>query len=138
MRYAYGDWAYYGRNRTGFAGGVAALLWPTRAGLGRRELEGPATPDGVRSAVAVVIEELHTLEVAAGRSRALQRRLDGLFTQAAATRRLNRWYDLAFVHHPGTYHLFRNSNMRVARWLEELGVTVRGPALWSSWRVTRP
>gem|GEM_PF-2817817 len=111
---------------------------PTRAGLGRRELSAPATRDGVRSVVAVGIEEVHPLEVAAWRSRALQRRLDGLFTQAAGTRRLNRWYDLVFVHHPDTYHLLRNSNMRVARWLEELGVAVRGPALWSSWRVIRP
>ncbi|MEF8793109.1 hypothetical protein [Thiohalorhabdus sp.] len=135
VRYAYGDWAYYGCNRTGFGRAAAALLWPTRAGLGRRELAGPAAPEGVRSAVNVPIQALHTVVVARKRSAALQGRLDRVFWEADSTRHLNRWYDLVFVPHPDTYHLFRNSNRRVAAWLKELGVAVRGPAIWSSWRV---
>lgn len=138
VRYSYGDWAYYGRNRTGAGRGLAALLWRTPAALGRRELSGPATATGVRRAVRVVIEDLHALEVAGERSEGLQRRLDARFAEHSRTRRFNRWYDLAFVRLPDSYSLAHNSNTRVGVWLEELGVAVRGRPFWSSWRVERP
>jgi hypothetical protein len=34
--------------------------------------------------------------------------------------------------------MFSNSNQRTAAWLRELGVAVRGAALWSRWRVEGP
>lgn len=134
VRYAYGDWDYYARNRTGLWQGARAVLWPTRAGLGRRELAGPATEAGVRRAVAVGIREVITLSVEADRVAALRRELDALFRERGERRRENRRYDLAFVPHPQAYSLASNSNGRVARWLEELDVEVSGWPLWSRWR----
>jgi hypothetical protein len=135
VRYAYGDWAYYGRNRTGVLRGMAALLWPTPAALARRELAGPASRAGVRRAVQVGIEAIHVLPVAGDRARALRQRLDARFAEYGDSRRDNPWYDLTFVRLPERYWMFSNSNQRTAAWLGELGVEVRGAALWSRWRV---
>jgi hypothetical protein len=41
VRYAYGDWDWYAQGTTGAIEGSAAVLWPTRAALGRRRLPGP-------------------------------------------------------------------------------------------------
>jgi hypothetical protein len=73
-----------------------------------------------------------------GAIRALRRRLDARFARYSDSRRPNPWYDLTFVCLPATYHLFNNSNQRTAAWLGELGVAVRGLALWSRWRVEGP
>lgn len=135
VRYAYGDWAYYARNRTGVWRGLRALLWPTPAALGRRHLPGPAAAGRVWRSVAVVIREVHVLPVPAPRVAALRRRLAGRFA-AASARRDNRLYDLTFVRLEETYWLGANSNQRVAAWLAELGVAVSGGGLRSAWRVT--
>lgn len=134
VRYAFGDWAYYARNRTGVYRGLRALMWPTPAALGRRELAGPVEPRRVRRAVAVVIREMHVLEVPAGRLAALRRRLARRFA-AAAVHYDNRLYDLTFARLDEAYWLGNSSNQRVAAWLGELGVRTRGPALRSVWRV---
>jgi len=138
VRYAYGDLAYYGHNRVGLWRALAAVAWPTPGGLGRRELEAPASPAGVRQAVAVPIEAVHVLVVAADRAAALGARLDARFARGYPQRRFNPWYDLVFVPDPAPYWLGNNSNLRVAAWLEALGVEVRGGPLWSRWTVRAP
>ncbi len=138
VRYAYGDWDYYARNRTGLWQGTRAVLWPTRAGLGRRELAGSATEAGVRRAVAVGIREVIPVSVEADRVAVLRRELDALFRDHGERRHENRRYDLVFVPHPDSYSLASNSNGRVARWLESLGVQVSGWPLWSRWRRLSP
>lgn len=139
VRYSYGDWSWYALDETGLFRGSSAVLWPTLAGFGRRELAasraGPVTADVVRAAVRVGIEHLHEVVVDARDASALRRRLDALFHAADSTLVYNEGYDLEFVHHPETYWAFRNSNQMVARWLERLGCRVRGPALLSRWRV---
>jgi len=138
IRYAYGDWDYYARDRTGLWQGARALLWPTRAGLGRRELAGPATEAGVRHAVGVGVREVIPLSVEADRVAALRRDLDTAFRRHGDRRRENRRYDLVFAPHPQSYSLVSNSNGRVARWLERLDVRVSGWPLWSRWRRVDP
>lgn len=139
VRYSYGDWSWYALEKTGPFRGSSAVLWPTRAAFGRRELagaaSGPATADVVRAAVRVGVEHLYELVVDARDAAALRRRLDALFHAADSTLVYNEAYDLEFVHHPESYWAFRNSNQMVARWLERLGCRVRGPALLSRWRV---
>lgn len=138
VRYAYGDWAYYARHRTGARHGLRALLWPTPAALGRRFLPGPAARWRVRRSVAVVIRELHGLTVPAARVAELRQRLGQRFAAAPGPRHANRLYDLRFVRLEETYWLGDNSNQRVAAWLAELGVTVSGGGWRSAWTVARP
>ncbi len=138
VRYSYGDWNYYALVKTGFFETSGAALWDTQAALGRRELSGPPTAAGVRRAVRVGIEDLYELTVESDEVRRLRRRLDGLFRANLETRVYNAAYDLEFVHHPRPYTAIYNSNRVVALWLRDLGCRVRGPLLFSRWRVERP
>jgi hypothetical protein len=42
VRYAYGDWNWFALRQTGPLEASAAVLWPTRAALGRMRLRGPS------------------------------------------------------------------------------------------------
>ncbi len=138
VRYSYGDWNYYALVKTGFIETSGAALWGTQAGLGRRELSEPPTAAGVRLAVRVGIEAVYELSVESAEVRRLRRRLDGIFRANLETRVYNAAYDLEFVHHPRPYTAIYNSNRVVALWLRVLGCRVRGPLLFSKWRVEPP
>ncbi|NIR59838.1 MAG: hypothetical protein GWO02_10075, partial [Gammaproteobacteria bacterium] len=135
VRYSYGDWTYYAQVQAGVREASAAVLWPTRAGLGRRELPGPLTAAAVRRDVRVWVEELYELSVDSQRIARLRTRLDSIYEANLETRIYNAAYDLEFVYHPRAYWAFQNSNQVVAGWLKELGCRVRGPVLFSNWHL---
>lgn len=138
VRYAYGDWRWYAQEDTGPWQGSAAVLWPTRGTLGRRILPGPATEEGVRGSVNVVIEHLYSLQVEGERVAALRDRLEALFRANQASRTYSAASDLAFVHHPEAYSAFHNSNHKLAEWLTTLGCEIRGSGFLARWRVETP
>jgi hypothetical protein len=135
VRYAYGDWAWYAENRTGLWRGAAALFWPTRAGFGRRELPGPTTEANLIVRIREGIDEMYRLQVAAGAIDALQAELETLFHSRRDTLHYNPDFDLEFVTHPVDYTVYHNSNRVVARWLTQLGCTVKGGYALTGWRV---
>lgn len=134
VRYVYGDWRWYALNETTVSAGIAALLWPTQGALGRAASPSRFTADDAPAAY----EQMHVLEVEAKRVQRLRRRLDALYTVSADRRVHNSLYDMDFVPYPQPYSALHNSNQVIAAWLEELGCEVRGPALWSNWRVHAP
>lgn len=134
-RYAYGDWSYYARNRTGPLRASGTLLGSNRAGLGRRRVPGDAALDAVRRRVRVPVEAAWRIEVAGARATALARRLDRIFRQQARSRIDNPRYDLEFVHHPAPYNVGHNSNHVTGEWLRALGCRVRMRGPFSAWRV---
>jgi hypothetical protein len=138
VRYAYGDWRWYALEDKGVSQGMAALLWPTRGALGRRILPGPATEEGVRQGVGLVIEQLYMLQVEGARVAALREQLEELFTANLATRTFGAASDLEFVHHPDGYSAFNNSNHMLADWLEALGCKTRGSAMFARWQLAAP
>ncbi|MGD2152199.1 MAG: hypothetical protein PVG79_02955 [Gemmatimonadales bacterium] len=138
VRYSYGDWRYYAQVETGVSEASAAILWPTRAGLGRRELRGPPAASSVRRQVGVRVEGLYEVPVDAGRIDTLRFRLDSIYEANLETRIYNAAYDLEFVHHASAYWALHNSNQVVALWLRELGCRVRSPVLFSNWTVELP
>jgi hypothetical protein len=138
VRYVYGDWNWYAKGRTGIGYGIAALFWPTRAGLGRELLEGAAGAESVLAQISVEVEAVHPLLVERAAVERLAGRLEALFGTNAATRVENEAYQLSFVHHPDRYSYFWNSNHQVAHWLRELGCEVRGPTVNSKWEVRQP
>lgn len=139
VRYSYGDWRYYARGITGLRSGAAAVLWPTAAGLGRRELEAAPMELDIRLALRVGVDTVLAFRVEEGRVAALRARLDSLHAAGRERAQLyNATYDLEFAHHPRRYWLGHNSNQVVAAWLRELGVGTRGPAILSDWRVEPP
>lgn len=135
VRYSYGDWRYYAQVKTGFLRGSAAILWPTQAALGRRELPGPLEAAAVRRNVRVWSEQLYELIVDSLAIEALRFKLDSIYEANLESRIYNSAYDLEFVHHPRAYWAFHNSNQVVAGWLEELGCRVSGLALFSRWKL---
>ncbi|UCC72919.1 MAG: hypothetical protein JSV86_21665 [Gemmatimonadota bacterium] len=138
VRYSYGDWRYYAQVNTGLSEASAAVLWPSRAGLGRRELSGPPTAAAVRRQLLVWVEGIYELVVDSQEIEALRARLDSIYEANLETRIYNAAYDLEFVHHPSAYWVFHNSNQVIARWLKELDCRVGGPVLLSNWKVDLP
>jgi hypothetical protein len=138
VRYAYGDWAWYAENRTSPWRGAAALFWPTRATLGRRELAGQATGDNLIAYIREGVDELYRLEVSASAVDALHAELEALFEARRDTLLYNPDFDLEFVTHPQDYTLFHNSNRVVAEWLTRLGCAVDGGHALTEWRVRSP
>lgn len=122
QRYGYGDWRYYAEADKTFWSGARALLWPTRASLGRREYEVTApTLQAVESAVRVGILEIHPLEVEGGAVDALRQELDTIFQQGARQQLfVNELRDFEFAPHPRKYWLGYNSNHAVADWIRSL------------------
>lgn len=47
IRYSCGDWDWYALRQTGLLERSAAILWPSQAALGRKQLPGPFSPVAV-------------------------------------------------------------------------------------------
>lgn len=136
LRYSYGDWSWYALRRTGPAEGIAALLWPTQAALGRRQLPGPFSPAAIAREVRVAFEDAIYLTVDTQAVHRLVTRLDRIYHENSAALVYNEPYDLWFVPHPDPYSISRNSNRVVADWLEQLGCRVEGTTLFDIWQLS--
>lgn len=135
VRYSYGDWAFYALRRTGLSTALAALLGPTPAALGRKQLAGPLTAAAVRRQLRVGVEQVLELPVELAAALHLQAQLEMLFEAGRAGLIYSAEMDVEFVPHPAPYSLGNNSNRVVGEWLEALGCTVEGRAVWSRWQV---
>jgi hypothetical protein len=134
LRYSYGDWNWYALRQTGPTEGTSAVLWPTQAALGRKELPGPFSPIAVVREVHVPIEDAIYLTVDAHAVGRLVDRLERIHRENSAAHVYNEAYDLVFAPHPEPYSIAHNSNRVVADWLEQLGCRVEGTALFSVWK----
>lgn len=134
LRYAYGDWAYYALGQKDLFHGIAALLWPTRSGLGRAELVGTASAETVSTSVPS-IQSLHRVRVERARLRAFEQSMEALYAAGREREVENSLAGLTFVPHPRPYTYFWNSNHAVAGWLRELGCLTRGASFLANWRV---
>lgn len=135
-RWAYGDWRYYALGRKESSDALAAILWPTRAALGRQTIErAPRTPSDLVSRLGIGIDEIFAIEVSRESVARLEGRLQELFAANLDTLLYNPGPGLEFVEHPQRYSLVSNSNGMVAAWLRELGCEISGVPLLSKWRV---
>ena len=133
-RYSYGDWQWYALRHTGPAEASSALLWPSPAALGRKQMTGRFSPMAVSREVRVPMEHALYLTVDARAVARLIAHLDRIFYENSASRVYNEAYALVFVPHPDPYSMFHNSNQVVGNWLEQLGCRVEGAALFSVWK----
>lgn len=133
IRYSYGDFRYYAKRDTSLASGAAAILWPTPATLGRGELRGPISEEGLRDQLVVVVEKIYRLEVPGDKADQLIVKLDGIYLERLKEHVSVPAYGLIFAPHPTDYFLTSNSSTMVGQWLRELGVQVIGWSLISSW-----
>lgn len=137
VRYSYGDWQWYVEGRRHLLSAIGALLWPTPGALGRRAHEELAAPEELGRVAPEGIARIYPLRVERSRVVGFRRRLDSHFRAGQGVVD-SAEFDLAFVRYPRAYWLVHQSNLVVADWLDELGVTVQGFPWLSRWRVTRP
>ncbi len=135
-RWAFGDWRYYARGRTGPFESAAAVLWPTQGTLGRQRIElAPARLDDLVAGLEIGIDDAFPLLVERAAVDSLRQRLQSVFEANRETLLYNPAPRLEFVHHPEPYTLFNSSNRKVAQWLRDLGCEISGVPLLSNWRV---
>lgn len=136
VRYAYGDWAWYVEEREGLLSGAHALLWPSRAALGR--LAVPPLEDGeqLERVVGVGIDRVNCFWLEAATVDRLLAQLGAEYCASAVPRQFSATRSLHFVEYPKPYTLLHNSNHVTASWLRELGVDVRGSPIFGSWHVS--
>jgi len=137
VRYAYGDWRYYADRDTRLRTGAAALFCRTPSTLARRELPGPPDPATLRAQLRVGVEVIHTLQVSGAAADRLRDELDGLHAGGALEHQFVAEYDLVFAPYPQPYTWRNNSATKIASWLEQMGVEIKGPALVARWSVVQ-
>jgi hypothetical protein len=134
-RYAYGDWRWYVDFERGPSDAVRALLWPSRAALGRATLHGPADIVTLQPQVGSLIETLLAFDAEGERVDRLLAELDVLFESRSHDLRSSPELKLDVIEHPVPYTLTHNSNHMVAEWLKALGFEVRGSPMTGRWKV---
>ncbi len=118
--YSYGDWRWTAGHQRNLFTGIAALAWPTRAALERRELTSLQ-----HGAVGRAADRVYEIQVASPRAKRLQSQLDTLCEQSVHARVRHAGEKTIHVLHPQAYTARNNSNRAVADWLTELGCNVR-------------
>lgn len=131
--YSYGDWRWYAESRTNPCTGLAALLVPTRAALGRREIEGELSARPRPGALNA--DEVLTVRVERFEAERLRSRLDARFAEMEGELHENPVRNAGFVPAESSYWLGNQSSSVVAGWLRELGCEVRGWALLARFRL---
>ncbi len=127
-RYSYGEWRWYAEGRASVWRVFPTMLWPTQGTLGRQVLT-------IDEMVRVDFIRVHTLTVSSERVDQLMQELDTVFEAGREQARYNPVFRAEFVPHPRLYSLFNQSNKVMAEWLRDLDCEVRGPLLYSTWRI---
>jgi len=135
IRYSYGDRRWYAEDDVGLRSGLSALFTRSEAVMSRREMQAGNDLDSVSRAVRMHVDNGHAFKVDAARADALIEHLEGIFNSDPTRVFYSETYRLSFAPHPEPYTLNNNSNHMVASWLAELGCTIRGNPLTSTWRV---
>ncbi len=136
VEYAYGEWDWFARGRTGLGGIFRALFIRTQGTLGRRPLDKSDAFDWWED---IHVSDLHQIIVERSKAQALLDKLDSQWNAQQHTAAYNPTHELDFVQHDEEYHGMNNSNIVLGRWLESLGCDVRGWPLYPvNWRVASP
>lgn len=132
--WGFGDWEYYALGERGFWPSFRALSFFGRSTLARRPL--PATDDPDRFNVLAGGVRTVAFEIDRAKVADLLADLRAEWKRGTEEREPHRGHgDLSFVPAVERYHLFRNSNAKVATWLEALGCEVSGAPLLSNFRI---
>src|SRR5690554_4997426 len=138
VRYSYGDWRWYVEGERRLWVGAAAMLWPTKAGLGRALHPHLDLPEDIAVLAPEGLSEVYVLQADSQQVRLLQRRLDHHFVrQASFTPVYSAAYGLEFVPYPRRYTAFHQSNLKVAQWLRALDMNVTGSPWLSNWKILK-
>jgi hypothetical protein len=132
--YAYGDWEWFAENRVSKMGAVRALLWSRGATLGRRLLK-PKADDVETLTKATKAYTVNRFYVPRDKADKLIAQLDRDFFSQLNTITYSSYCDLWFVRSNGYYSGLYNCNHFTAKWLKTLGCQIRGPVMFSAFKV---
>ncbi|MBE9179447.1 DUF2459 domain-containing protein [Oculatella sp. LEGE 06141] len=133
IQYTYGDWRYFALKQQNLTSGLAALLLPTPATLGRRQYENF---ESLRQSLGSNWQAvLHSVPVAATSVTRLVDRLDRRYQRNLQTEVVHPDSGLSFVQDDQVYTLVHNSNHELVEWLEALGCRVEGFVTWPNFEV---
>lgn len=135
VRYEFGEWHYFGRNRTSLFYMIHAIAWPTDGTVGRRYIENKNhnTPLSKRLKGAHIFR----LTVPRKRVRALLTNLNAPFHRKENGKVKNRERNLTVVRVNANYWFYHDSNAEVEDWLRTLGCEVYGSSFLSNWKVQK-
>jgi hypothetical protein len=134
--YAFGDFNWFALSQTGVGDAVRAVFASAGSTLGRRQLE---LTDNIDAVVHVTdAETVIRIQAPRAKAYALVEKLDEQFFARHETITYNPDSAMWFVRSRETYSGCHNCNHLTARWLRALGCTVRGPAMFSKFRISPP
>lgn len=135
IEYGFGNWEYYALGQRDYLTGLVAIVGLGDATLSRRELPQPQSP--IRFAQIAAGARSAEIQVASEQAEVLRLQLDLAWTEAEkvgeTAYRANE--DLHFVQVEDPYHLFHNSNTKVAKWLRQLGCEVEGSPILANFEL---
>ena len=136
--YAFGDWEWFAVGDTLLWVGIGSMLHSSQATLGRRNVEWQ--PDVKDFAHALGAEKVQRIACPVDRVAALAGALDQRYWRDAAHGGddeifYSDYSELWHVKDNENYCALHNCNHVTARWLRELGCTIRGPAMFSAFQV---
>lgn len=132
--WGFGDWDYYALEDRGAWSSLRAISFFGRSTLARRPLPSADDPEAFRAAAGGV----RTVAIEIGREDAanLLAELEAQWHRGLERGEAHRGHDnLSFVLAEERYHLFRNSNAKIATWLRALGCEVSGTPVLSNFRL---
>ena len=134
--YAYGDWNWFARDRSGVLDILPTLFLPTRGTLGRWDWHIGADKENVKRFVHC--EEILELHIARRDATALLAELDARYQSHIDTQIESELYQLRFVHHDQPYHLLNSCNLVLMRWLKTLDCDIEGWPILADFRIPDP
>ena len=131
--YAYGDWEWFAENRFSKVGALRAMVCSRGAALGRRQLKVQDNIDAL--AKATKAGTVNRFLVSRDKAQQLVAELDRQFYGQINTVTYTSYSDLWFVRSDIHYSAFHNCNHATAGWLKKLGCGIRGPVMFSAFKV---
>jgi hypothetical protein len=132
--FAFGDWKFFALGETGTYNALHALVHSPQATLGRRTVQ----PGSDQAIIAQLgdCKRLMNFQASKPDVEMLYADLDARFQRGTPQPPLlSNYCKLYCVRDSESYWLFHNCNNVTATWLKRLGCRIRGPAIYSNFRL---
>lgn len=135
FEYGFGEWNFYGLEKTSVSSALRAITGLGRGAFSRRKL--PYTLEESRFVQAAGSRRSVRLFVERSRVEELRFELETRWRANLGTVVIRAWDQIPVSRDRARYHLFHNSNQVVARWLKRLGCRVLGFPITANFQVVK-
>ena len=134
IEFTYGEWEWFAKNNDHWHRVPLVLFLPTQGTLGRRTFRDLNTLKKTyhpRSGIKLI-----SLRADKSLLDRLRKKLEIYFLKSKGQALFNPTYQLYFVPHQASFHIFHLCNHHIAEWLEELNYEVNGWVTLSDWELS--